>query len=183
MGQFPDCWTSDRTVTSGKPPCRCRPISQRSSQQKGATSHLFVVDRLVTLFTAAFFARASSLDWMVCALTIATIRPGKRCSSSAHREVLCISTPRRSPRINPASRNTLKCCESVDFGMALSLTVRNIEQLCVQSCATISAKIATRTGSDKAYRTPSTVMSSIDGWNSGRTSIRVVIPVKRFNSS
>jgi hypothetical protein len=30
---------------------------------------------------------------------------------------------------------------------------------------------------------PSTVMSSIDGWNRGRMAIRVVILGKRFNSS
>src|ERR1700756_3305405 len=95
--------------------------------------HLFLADRLDGLLVASLFARASSLDWMVCALTIARISPGKRSSISAQREVLYISTPRRSPRISPASLSALKCCESVDFGIALSLTLRNIEQLCEHS--------------------------------------------------
>ena len=120
---------------------------------------------------------------MVCAVTIARINPGKRCSSSAQRETLRISTPWRSLRIRPASRRILKCCESVDFGIALSLTVRKFEQLCGHSCPTMSAYIATRTGSDSAWRIPSTVTSSIDGWNSGRIPIRLVTPRERFNSS
>jgi len=33
----------------------------------------------------------------------------KRLSISAHRDVLCISMPRRSPRISPASLSALKC--------------------------------------------------------------------------
>src|SRR5271156_336456 len=90
-------------------------------------------ERVDDRLAASFSARASALDWMPCALTIARISPGKRSSISAQREVLCISTPRRSPRISPASLSALKCCESVDFGIALSLTVRNIEQLCEHS--------------------------------------------------
>jgi hypothetical protein len=58
------------------------------------------------------------------------ISPGKRFSISTQREVFCISTPRRSPRINPASLRALKCCERVDFGMACSLTFRKFEQFC-----------------------------------------------------
>ena len=98
-----------------------------------AASYLFLTSRLDDLFATRFFASASSLDWMVCALTIARSSPGKRFSISSQREVLCISTPRRSPRISPASLSALKCCERVDFGIALSLTVRNIEQLCEHS--------------------------------------------------
>src|SRR5260221_9039401 len=86
--------------------------------------------------------------------------------------MLCISTPWRSLRIRPASRRTLKCCESVDFGIALSLTVRKFEQFCGHSCLTISAYMATRTGSDSAWRIPSIVTSSIDGWNRGRIPIK-----------
>ena len=100
---------------------------------------------------------------MVCALTIARRSPGKRFSISAQREVLCISTPRRSPWINPASLSALKCSDSVDFGIALSLTVRNVEQFCEHSWDTMSAKIATLTGSDRAWSIPSTVISSSDG--------------------
>ena len=55
-------------------------------------------------------------DWILWAVTMAAIRPGKRLSISAQREVLRISTPRRSPRIKPASRRALKCWESVDLG-------------------------------------------------------------------
>ena len=69
-------------------------------------------------FFAAFFpARASSANCILCAFTIVEISPGYRSSTSAHRELLCISTPCRSPRTNPASRKVLKCCDSVDFGI------------------------------------------------------------------
>src|SRR6478672_4430357 len=135
----------------------------------------FAAARLADRFGAGLFARASSADWMLCAVTIARINPGKRCSSSVQRETLCISTPWRSLRIRPASRRILKCCESVDFGIALSLTVRKFEQLCGHSWATMPAYMATRTGSDNAWRIPSTVTSSIDGWKRGRIAIRVVI--------
>ena len=91
--------------------------------------------------------RGFRLDWIWCALTIAAIRPGKRRSISVHREVLCISTPLRSPRISPASRRTLKCCESVDFGIPFSVTFKKFEQLREHSDPTISEKMATRIGS------------------------------------
>ncbi len=71
--------------------------------------YLFLCVRLAVLCAARFFPCASSLDWMACALTIARISPGKRCSSSVQREVLWTSTPRRSPRISPASLSSLKC--------------------------------------------------------------------------
>ena len=61
-------------------------------------------------------------NWMAWAWMMAAIKPGNLPWISAQREVLCISTPRRSPRINPASRSALKCWERVDFGMAFSLT-------------------------------------------------------------
>src|SRR6266702_6309214 len=80
--------------------------------------------RLDDRLAASFFARASSVDWMVCALTIARISPGKRSSISAQREVLCISTPRRSACISPVSLSALKRWERVDYGIALSLSVR-----------------------------------------------------------
>lgn len=94
---------------------------------------------------------------------MAEIKPGKRFSISAQRDVLCISTPLRSPRINPASRSALKCWESVDFGMFRSLTFEKFEQVCERSEAAISTYIAARTGSESACRMPSTVMSSIEG--------------------
>ena len=65
-------------------------------------------------------------NWMLWALTMAAISPGKRWSISAQREVFCISTPWRSPRIKPASLSALKCCERVDLGMAFSLTFRKV---------------------------------------------------------
>jgi len=105
----------------------------------------YLAARLAGRFGDSILARASPADWMVCAVTIARINPGKRCSSSAQRELLCISTPWRSLRIRPASRRILKCCDSVDFGMALSPTVRKVEQFCVHSCPTMSAYMATRT--------------------------------------
>ena len=95
----------------------------------------------------ALLRRGFRMDWIWCALTTAAIRPGKRRSISVHREVLCISTPLRSPRISPASRRTLKCCESVDFGMSFSVTFKKFEQLREHSDPTISEKIATRIGS------------------------------------
>src|ERR1700733_12182176 len=75
---------------------------------KESDSYLFFGARLAVLCAARFFPCASSLDWMACALTIARISPGKRCSSSVQREVLWTSTPRRSPRISPASLSSLK---------------------------------------------------------------------------
>jgi hypothetical protein len=108
-------------------------------------------------------ARVFSCSWMLWALTMAMINPGKRLSISAQRDVLCISTPRRSPRINPASRRALKCWERVDLGMTFSLTCRKFEQFCEQSEPAMSAKMATRTGSESACRIASTVTSSIEG--------------------
>ncbi len=69
---------------------------------------------------------------------MAAISPGKRFSTSEQRELLYISTPRRSLRIKPASLRALKCCESVDFGMSFSLTFKKFEQLYEQSDPTIS---------------------------------------------
>ncbi len=100
-------------------------VLSQHSQAELALSY-FVAARLAGLFAVGFFVRASFFDWMACALTIVRISPGKRCSISVQREVLCISTPRRSPRINPASLSALKCCESVDFGIVFSLTVRAV---------------------------------------------------------
>src|SRR4051812_31965657 len=102
-------------------------------------------------------------DWILCAWMIALINPGKRCSISAQREVFCISTPRRSPRIKPAWRKAVKCWERVDFGMSLSTTVRKSEQRCEHCEFAICEKIATRTGSERAWRIASTVTSSIEG--------------------
>ncbi len=90
-------------------------------------------------------------------------RPGKRVSISAQRDVFCISTPTRSERTSPASRNALKCCDNVDFGTAFSPTVRKLEQLAEQTELAIFAKISTRVGSDSAWRIPSTVTSSSAG--------------------
>ena len=64
---------------------------------------------------------------------MAEISPGKRLSISAQRDVLCISTPCRSLRIRPDSLRTLKCWESVDFGMPLSRIFAKSEQLCGHS--------------------------------------------------
>jgi len=85
----------------------------------------FVRFRLAAACVALF-----SEHWIAWAFTIAVMRPGKRCSISSQRVVLCISTPRRSPRMRPASRRALKCCERVDLGIAFSLTFRKFEQLC-----------------------------------------------------
>jgi hypothetical protein len=101
--------------------------------------------------------------WTLWALTMAAINPGKRFSTSEQRDVFCISTPRRSPRIKPASRRALKCRERVDLGMVLSLTFRKFEQFCEQPEPAIWAKMATRTGSESAWRMDSTVTSSIEG--------------------
>jgi len=69
----------------------------------------------------------------------AGISPGKRDSTSAQREAFCISTPRRSLRIRPASRSTLKCWESVDLGTATSVTFTKVEQLRAHPDPTIRA--------------------------------------------
>jgi len=94
---------------------------------------------------------------------MAAMSPGKRLSISAHLDVFCISTPRRSLRINPASRSALKCCDRVDFGIVLSFVSVNRVQVCDASEFAISAKIATRSGSDSACRIPSMVTFSIPG--------------------
>src|SRR5262249_15548674 len=78
-------------------------------------------------------------DCKRCALMIAAIKPGKRLSISVQRELLCSSTPRRSLRITPASRSTLKCCDKVDFGISLRLTSRNVEQVNAQLAPTMPA--------------------------------------------
>jgi hypothetical protein len=99
--------------------------------------------RRLYLLLRALFAprrvRCFAFNWMLCALTMAEIKPGNRFSISWQREVLCISTPRRSPRTRPASRSALKCWESVDFGIGFSLTLRKFEQFWGHSDATISA--------------------------------------------
>ena len=92
----------------------------------------------------------ASPDWIFSAPTIAVSSPGKRLSISVQRDVFCISTPTRSERISPASRRALKCCDSVDFGIAFSLTVRKFEQFVAQLESAIRAKMATRVGSDNA---------------------------------
>ena len=78
-----------------------------------------------------------SADCAFFASMIAPINPGNRSCNSIQRDVLCISTPRRSPRINPASRNTLKCCDSVDLGIAFSLTFKKFEHVREHSDDTI----------------------------------------------
>src|ERR1700730_5326934 len=75
----------------------------------------------------------------LCALRMAGIKPGNRFSSSSQREVFCISTPRRSPRIRPASLRALKCWDNVDLGISFSLTRKKLEQLCEQSEPSIPA--------------------------------------------
>ena len=60
---------------------------------------------------------------------IAGTSPGKRLLISSQRETLRISTPWRSEKISPASRSALKCWDSVDFGIGLSLTLRKFEQV------------------------------------------------------
>src|SRR5947209_8247545 len=95
------------------------------------------------------------------------IRPGNRSWISEQREVLSISTPRRSLRIKPASRRALKCCDRVDLGIGLRSISRKFEQLCAHCEPAILAKMATRTGSDSACRMPSTARSSIEGWEIG----------------
>src|SRR5467141_3828546 len=77
--------------------------------EKSRVLYSFFSACLALLCAARFFPCASSLDWMACALTMARISPGKRCSSSVQRDVLWTSTPRRSPRISPASLSSLKC--------------------------------------------------------------------------
>src|SRR5882757_9074191 len=98
-GRQKDDGVATQTQTSGL----------RRALVEGGLLHLFLAVRRAGLFAADFFARASPFDWMACALTMAPINPGKRCSISAQRDVLCISTPRRSPRISPASLSSLKC--------------------------------------------------------------------------
>ena len=56
------------------------------------------------------------------------MRAGKRLLSSAQREVLCISTPRRWLWIRPASRRALKWRERVDLGIFFRLTFKKLEQ-------------------------------------------------------
>src|SRR5207248_3490397 len=96
------------------------------------------VDRAAGLRLPACADRRAVFCCSASAARIAGISPGKRWSISAHRDEFCISTPRRSLRISPASLSTRKCCESVDLGTVLSLTERRLEQLREQVEATNS---------------------------------------------
>ena len=84
-------------------------------------------------------------------------------SNPHQRETLRISTPWRSLRMSPDSRRTLKCCERVDLGILRSRTLRKSEQICGFRAPAIWAKIETRTGSERAWRTDSSRMSLIEG--------------------
>ena len=132
---------------------------------------------------ASLFARACRSACNLCALIIAVIRPGNRSSISLQRGVLCISTPRRSPRIRPASRSALKCWDSVDLGIVFSLTLRKFEQFSEQSEPTMLEKMATRTGSERACIIPSTVTSSAEGWERGFIRLNIPALDTYFNSS
>src|SRR4029077_20189877 len=120
---------SERDVTSTIPFVRPPPPG----------SHLLLARRLLGFRFPALMSRAFCPNWMLWALTIAMISPGKRFSSSAQRDVLCISTPIRSLRINPASRSALKCSERVDLGIVFWLTLRKLEQLSEHAEPTMSA--------------------------------------------
>src|SRR6266571_1087826 len=106
---------------------------QRSLLQAG------YVDRAAGLRLPACAARMAVFCCAACAARMAGSSPGKRRSISVQRDEFCISTPRRSLWIRPASRSTLKCCESVDLGTAFSLMPMRLEQLRGQAEATISA--------------------------------------------
>src|ERR1700761_5693383 len=86
---------------------------------------------------------------------------------SSQREEFCNSTPLRSLRIKPASRKILKCWDSVDFGSGVAFKLANAVQFLAQAEDIRSVKMRTRTGSDRAYRIPSTVISSAGGCISG----------------
>src|SRR5258708_28539887 len=105
----------------------------------------------------------------LCACMIAGSSPGNRRFTSSQRAVLCISTPLRSLRINPASRSALKCCERVDLGTGFPPASTRAEHVCGQPALAILEKRSTRTGSERACRIPSTVMSSTDGCMRGFT--------------
>ncbi len=134
---------------------------------KGTTDDAYRHNRRIELKLDSALTGAAAFAWMPCALMIAPIRPGKRPSTSAQRELLCISTPRRSDRIRPASLSTLKCWDRDDFGIVRSLMWAKAVQVCARPAPAISTKIATRTGSDSACRIASSGTSSIDGWVSG----------------
>jgi hypothetical protein len=83
-------------------------VSRRNPQQPTAAKSRFVLTavsleeptpRLVPYGFLAAFRLVSprvlvfSFDWILWAFTIAAIKPGKRLSISAQREVFCISTP------------------------------------------------------------------------------------------
>ena len=85
-------------------------LKQFIRDKDGATgTYLLVALRLAAFALLPLPDRPFPFNWMLWALTIALISPGKRFSISAQREVLCISTPRRSLRIKPASLSALKC--------------------------------------------------------------------------
>jgi hypothetical protein len=139
----PTKWTSCEVEGSlSVPHCPCRKEFQFNFCRLKANPYAL---RLRSLSFRLFPSPCLS-----CALTIALISPGNLFSISRHRDVIRISTPTRSPRISPASRSALKCCDKVDLGILFSLTFKKLEQICGHPAPTISAKIATRTGSDKA---------------------------------
>ena len=104
-----------------------------------------------------------SCSWILWALTMAVINPGKRLSISAQREVLCISTPRRSPRIKPASLRALKCWERVDLGMVFSLTFRNSSNSANSPSLRCGQRWPPAQGRRARGECASTVTSSIEG--------------------
>src|SRR5258707_11436434 len=83
--------------------------------------------------------------------------------NSWHRVEFLSSTPWRSLRIRPASRRILKFCDNVDLGTFTLPLGKNAEQFMAQSAWASSAQMRTRTGSDRAYRMPCTVISARDG--------------------
>jgi len=71
----------------------------------------------------------------------------------------------------------------VDFGIVLSLTVRNVEQFCEHSCDNDIHINCHPHGVGQGVENALYRNLSIDGWNRGRMAIRVVIKGKGFNSS
>jgi transposase len=89
----------------------CEPLTVRDAYSRYVLAAKLVGNK--TRGTCA--GREAVFCCAACAARMAGISPEKRRSISAQRDEFCISTRRRSLWIRPASRSTLKCCESVDL--------------------------------------------------------------------
>src|SRR5690606_10224292 len=110
-------------------------------------------------------ARSSSSG---SAASTAPSRPGKRASRSSRRSRIHRFRPTARVLITPASRNTLKWCESVDLcTVTLHASAAQLRSVSTSMPPAVrSASRRSRTGSDRASRTAESRSSARSGWGS-----------------